>query len=233
MKRIGLICLALVFALGGLGVAYAAWTDDVTITQTVETGELCVGVRDVGTNDDPGDTDGVANSDGTGYDKDPGAYWIGSGWRLTFGDKDVASATSANGTAKCVKGGVQYFDSVTETISNAYPSYAPRIELEFANCGSIPVDVFWSTTASGDVELAPFVHIIWWQVYKNGAYVNSGYTNQGLLDFFAGGFQVDPCDVITLKLTKHILQEQGGVEAPQGKTVTLTHTVTAIQWNIQ
>jgi predicted ribosomally synthesized peptide with SipW-like signal peptide len=40
MKKIGLLCLALVLALGALGVGYAAWTDTITISGTVNTGTL-------------------------------------------------------------------------------------------------------------------------------------------------------------------------------------------------
>ena len=37
MKKIGLICLALVLALGVLGVGYAMWDKTLTITGTVST----------------------------------------------------------------------------------------------------------------------------------------------------------------------------------------------------
>jgi predicted ribosomally synthesized peptide with SipW-like signal peptide len=40
MKKIGLIALTLVIALGALGVGYAAWTDTVTITGNVNTGTV-------------------------------------------------------------------------------------------------------------------------------------------------------------------------------------------------
>ncbi len=40
MKKIIFIAVALIVALGGLGVGYAAWTDKVTITGNVETGTL-------------------------------------------------------------------------------------------------------------------------------------------------------------------------------------------------
>lgn len=40
MKKIGLICLALVLALGGLGVGFAMWSETLTITGTVDTGDL-------------------------------------------------------------------------------------------------------------------------------------------------------------------------------------------------
>ena len=40
MKKIGLLSLALVLALGALGVGYAAWTDTITIEGTVNTGSV-------------------------------------------------------------------------------------------------------------------------------------------------------------------------------------------------
>lgn len=43
MRKLGLISLALVLALGALGAAYAPWTDDVEIVQTVTTGDLAIG----------------------------------------------------------------------------------------------------------------------------------------------------------------------------------------------
>ena len=44
MKKIGLLSLALVLALGALGIGYAAWTDQVTIQGTVTTGTLSLDV---------------------------------------------------------------------------------------------------------------------------------------------------------------------------------------------
>ena len=44
-KKIGLLALALVLALGTLGVGYAAWTDTITIDGTVETGSLDINVE--------------------------------------------------------------------------------------------------------------------------------------------------------------------------------------------
>jgi len=45
MKRIGLLTLALVLALGSLGLAYAAWTDEITIQGTVDTGSVNLDVE--------------------------------------------------------------------------------------------------------------------------------------------------------------------------------------------
>ena len=46
MRKIGLISLALVLALGTLGVGYAAWTDTVTISGSVSTGTVDIVVED-------------------------------------------------------------------------------------------------------------------------------------------------------------------------------------------
>jgi hypothetical protein len=45
-KKIGLLALALVLALGALGVGYAAWTDTIFITGTVETGSVDLEIID-------------------------------------------------------------------------------------------------------------------------------------------------------------------------------------------
>ena len=47
MKKISLICLALVLALGSLGVGYAMWSDTVTISGTVNTGSVDIDITGV------------------------------------------------------------------------------------------------------------------------------------------------------------------------------------------
>jgi predicted ribosomally synthesized peptide with SipW-like signal peptide len=44
MKKVGLLILVLVFALGALGAGYAYWNQNLVISGTVDTGELSVGV---------------------------------------------------------------------------------------------------------------------------------------------------------------------------------------------
>lgn len=45
MRKIGLLCLALVLALGTLGVGYAAWSDTIYIEGTVNTGSVDINVE--------------------------------------------------------------------------------------------------------------------------------------------------------------------------------------------
>ncbi len=49
MRKLGLVTLALVLALGTVGVAYAGWTDALTIEGEVQTGSMEVRFRDTGT----------------------------------------------------------------------------------------------------------------------------------------------------------------------------------------
>jgi len=46
MKKIGFLIMALILALGTLGIGYAAWVDEVTITGSVDTGSLDLEVVD-------------------------------------------------------------------------------------------------------------------------------------------------------------------------------------------
>jgi hypothetical protein len=53
MKKLGLLMLALVIALGSLGVAYAAWAQDLTIENTVNTGYISASFADYSVGTDP------------------------------------------------------------------------------------------------------------------------------------------------------------------------------------
>lgn len=244
MKKIGLICLAVVLAVGVGGLAYATWSQELTITETVNTGEVEVGVRDVGTNDDDGDLDGVPNADPTGADKDPG--WDTTNNVAVVYDKDVAHTESVNGVYKFTKeiliGDVltptMFYHDVSDTIYSGYPCYAPLIVWEITNNGSIPVKLELSFAVHDPDGLDPFVNIADWKAFENNALVGSGsYYLYEMLEFLEG-YQLEPCDTLRLEMTKHIWQEfdidgDGNFEeCPMNATVTYTMTVNAVQWNL-
>ena len=65
MKKIVLICMALVIALGAVGVGYALWSDSLFIQGTIETGEVDVCIVSIASDDvglDPGYTKDVAST---------------------------------------------------------------------------------------------------------------------------------------------------------------------------
>lgn len=234
MKKIGLIALALVLALGALGAAYATWSQTLTITEEVNTGTFIVGVRDVGTNDGGpalGETyKGVVGilhpeSPPTDGKEDPGY------------SKNVAAARSVDGEEKCMHEGTQYFHDVTETIVNAYPSYSCTITLEFANCGTVPAIV--ESVIPGPVTdpdgLFPYVEITSWEIRDDGGSVWKSGSGLTALEAALQGYQLDPCDVMQVDITKHIIQEIGDdppVLCPQDATMTMTEDVKWVQWNV-
>ncbi len=119
MKKIGLICLALVLALGTLGIGYALWSDNLYIVGVANTGEADwefynpqnPGSPPVFTHDDP-----------------PGT--IDPGW-----DKDVAWKTwefvDSDGDGD--------YDVLLLTIHNAYPGYYNHGSFWVHNNGTIPI----------------------------------------------------------------------------------------------
>jgi predicted ribosomally synthesized peptide with SipW-like signal peptide len=222
MKKIGLLCLALVLALGTIGIGYATWSDNVTVEQTVKTGDFKVGVADMGTNDandwcDIGD-DGPCN--------DPGY------------DKHVATCTSQNVSAvEFSIGGTDYYSRVKETIDNGYPCYSCNITFEFANGGSIPAKLkSWTTTVTdGDPLLCGCVELASWQLTKPDGSIVSG-TSYCELETKLKELQLHENDKFQLIITKHILQDcpdgQGGTyECPQGANCTMEHEAKWVQWN--
>jgi hypothetical protein len=214
MKKIGLLCLALVLALGTLGIGYATWSANVTIEQTIETGSLIVGVRDVGTNDDEvGDTGA-----------DPGQPE----------GKNVASCNSTNvvGTEICLKGQTQYYTEVEEVIENAYPCYSCNITYEFANCGTIPAKLKdWNTTVDATSNMCDWVELTGWWLTDGDT--NPSGTTQASLMTALQAVQIHGCENITLTITKHIMQDHPTLgECPMNGYCKMTHEAKWVQFNM-
>jgi predicted ribosomally synthesized peptide with SipW-like signal peptide len=131
MKKISLICLALILALGSLGVGYAMWSDTVVINGSVETGSVILGVSKIWCGEPFGENGLMPFTD----DIPP---------QPTPGYKDVGWVTCGKtGAALCQVYYAGAWRTVTEggqfVIHNAYPCYAPSVWVDVANCGTIPV----------------------------------------------------------------------------------------------
>jgi hypothetical protein len=138
MRKIGLICLALILAMGSLGVGYAMWSDTITINGSVDTASLKLGISKA---------------------------WYGEPWG-EYLDKDVGDVFCYQaGAVLCT---VLYGQDVTDVteraefiISNAYPGYRPSIWIDVANCGTIPVHITnIVVTAEQVVEGGPNIPLI-------------------------------------------------------------------------
>ena len=143
MRKFGLLCLALVVALGTMGVGYALWFEDLYIEGTVYTGELDWAF-DCGTvtSGDPCDPptidkqcdDLFANIRTTG--KNVGCTEV------------LCVDTDKDGDA----------DTLQVTVSNAYPGYYVHIGYYVCNNGTIPLHFDRAIIGSGATEY-PFYAI--------------------------------------------------------------------------
>ena len=120
--KVGVLFLALVLALGGIGAAFAAWTDTLTIGGTVSTGDLEFEIL--------GPVGQTAEPDWNVF------FDLSDGDFVHMG-KDVADTT------------VAFPDShtMTITIDNAYPYYYDHVSFWIHGLGSIPLKIwkvnFW------------------------------------------------------------------------------------------
>jgi hypothetical protein len=134
MKKIGLLCLALVLALGALGIGYASWTDTIFIDGSVTTGEVCMEFTSCNMADEIPPTNPGGDADVIPALAD---YTCRNGfagpapefWRL---DKNVSWGTqliSEDGK------------TLTVTLHNTYPCNFNSLSFYVENCGTIPIRI--------------------------------------------------------------------------------------------
>jgi predicted ribosomally synthesized peptide with SipW-like signal peptide len=218
VKKFGLIGLALLLALGALGVTFAGWTDTVTVDGTVDTGQVCI--------------EWYTESNGdicpTGWIT--GDYYLGNldwnldltavtgnpeGWPTNFRryqtDKNVACTTVTGLGTK----------TLTVTVDNAYPLYYNDIEVEWQNCGTIPVKLVSIVVTPHNFTIADDA----WTP-NNGGEIWIEVSN-GI------GSQYEPGDISAHSL-KYVVQQiasqnAGVAGGPPSYTFDITFNV--IQWN--
>ena len=196
MKKIGIISLALVLALGALGAAYAPWTDDIEIVQVVQTGYLEVGV------------------------------W-GDAW-LTGDTKDVAEVIVTKGEPKFEKDTYpfDFFESITVTVNNLYPSVTVGEQFYIGVGGTVPVHMYATVvTDEGWDALYACMDFVWALDFPDQTELVEGEGLEALLRAIEG-YQIHDCQNLGINISKHLQQC-----APQGVTGSFTLTVTAYQYN--
>ncbi len=226
MKKIGLMILALVLALGGLGVGYASWTDQIVISGAITTGDVCIEiicpVGPSGESEDPAPpytVIGGANANSLDLNAlAPGPDFWTSSYRT---DKNVAWVTS-----NC-------YDltpprkAVTLTFNNVYPCYLSHLAFALLNCGTIPIKmdhVVFRDDAGA--ELAT--------IYQNG-YEVFDLSGNGIDDFeiYWGdnfGLQIEPGDGYSMDFYTHFMQDEG-IDFTVSQTYTLTVEIVVVQWD--
>lgn len=142
MKKIALLSLALILALGSLGVGYASWHDTVTVGGPVTTGTVCLGfvkwwdggpyIREESGDPDLNFTTWIA---GPGPSCPPEGMFFGI--HQTDPGKDVGYLGTVTPHFD-VLGNVESLDV---TIENAYPYFMTYLTVLVENCGTIPVQM--------------------------------------------------------------------------------------------
>jgi hypothetical protein len=242
MKKIGLLVLAVVFAVGALGVGYAMWDEEVFIDGEVNTGEVNAGFTmaftdDDGVEDDPA-IDSGDDGGGTLYDHNGAASSddpIETGPDPDRSDKDVGMSSAE-------------IDSVDPqaaslTIENGYPCYHTTAYFEITNTGTIPVKV------QGKMERANIPHLVSWDGGSTWAPMpaNTWYAapfctiklvdldGNGLADFAIHnmilaamdiGEQIDPGESVKWGVDMHIEQD-----FEELGSFTFEEKIQLVQWN--
>ena len=232
MKQIAFLCLALVMALGSLGVAYAAWTDTLTIDGTVDTGTVEIDI--VGYSEThvykvlPHDIAVVRTfldlNDVVLWHSIDGAEWVAgppetAGWLL------IASATVVSID--------QYADSADVDYYNLFPCVEVGVDLLVHYNGSIPgrinsIEFTGESTGSSELD----------ELLKAGTGYAWGEMHRAVGDPRAGdppirgdvvelGTQLHQCDLVLVDLFIHLSQ----VQCLQDETGTVTYTVEVVQWD--
>ncbi len=210
MKRIGLLTVALVLALGSLGFAYAAWTDTVYIEGTVETGEVKLGIAELTlTLED--DTKRVASIEG---------WFVG---------EPLASKPHPDPD----KPPFVFYEGAKFVIENAYPQILARVTYVVGNLGTIPLiisDISFVVTCEDGEELT----FEWMIPPPASPAVGKVYDNRGPVDGWV--MTVDFINSIGVQL-EYCGQEKSQFDLffrqplKQDHTYTIVATIEAIQWN--
>ena len=203
LGKVGVLFLALVLALGGIGAAFAAWTDTLTISGTVSTGSLCMGFlypeKDIEIKDQ-----------GPDWTCDTGTLF---NVRPVPEGKDVGNTTliSVEDTD-----GDGCKDTMTLLMNDVYPSYYNHIDFWLIAGGTIP-QIIHSVDFTFDGETKT--------LYQTGYLLWPDKFELYWGDNF--GVQRHPGDQTNMSFDYHFLQDL----LEQNHQYTLTIHINTVQWN--
>jgi hypothetical protein len=242
LKKVGLLALALVLALGSLGVAYAVWTDQVYVTGVVHTGTLDIDICGVSSTfvykvPGLGETDYGQDIQVDYFYEDTAPYHPPDGGML------VAQATTEDTSIwqdPLPPHEILDIDSATMTFEGVFPGIDFMTDLELEYLGSVPAKVSIAEIAPLDSESAEALDSlmtlgeesghtegIWLDAELStddgGTFVDITNLDEDLLR----GLQLEQNDL--LHVSMHVLLP----EDPQYEHLTLNFSVlfTIVQWN--
>ncbi len=207
MKKFGLLCLAIVLALGSLGVGYAAWTDTIYIEGTVNTGSVSLGFSKIMCSEPFGEVE----------------------------DKEVGSIScDLTGEVRCqidyAGNLVDAYEKAVFELVNAYPCYQTAVVVDVASCGTIPVIIndLTITMVQVDASGATLETLTWVGTTGQSGYFNNGAGETVLAIDVVNlvGSQLHQGEKNAVEFDMHVKQP-----AEQNAMYIITVTITGIQWN--
>jgi hypothetical protein len=136
MKKIGLLALAIVLALGALGVGYAAWTDTIFINGTVNTGSVDIDAEYFSGTDIYKDlTPGATYGDTVVY------FWLKNAQGVEVWHSGTVPAQFYKVASAEAHPDAAADDTVTVTFTDAYPSESLCADVIVHCVGTVPVKV--------------------------------------------------------------------------------------------
>lgn len=148
IKKIGVLALALVLALGTLGVGFAHWSGTLDISGTVHTGTFGAELTQ---------NNGVFSN--AIDDEMIGAEAINSSWPFGFPSWRDTSKTQDTGHATCVLSNLKadYSGTANDTmvinVTNAYPCYNVWVPVDVHCVGTIPIKVWYNITNANPADV--------------------------------------------------------------------------------
>lgn len=232
MKKIGLISLALIVALGALGAGYAMWTDTVTVEGPVTTGVVKLGFTGL-----YGETEPECDGDWEFTDFIPSPLAISCPPGYIFDDEGIHPVEECKDVGEVLferidddEDGV--YEKLKITITDAYPYYLAAISTHVINKGTIPIKfkpvvIVQDSFYENDTEYT-FVLIQWLEAIR-GIQVDPDLTNE--MSFYVGVPQ-HALNLDTGQFDGPLLPENAGRGLPgDPPALSFTITVQGVQWN--
>lgn len=236
MKKFASIGIALIIALGSLGVGYAMWSDTVTIDGTASTGSLNLSLELEGST--PCEEFYWVDTNGDGEIQ--GSELIDGEYPDEFGvPKDVGScsATLVDPETDCATG-KEGHETLNIVINNAYPGYIVYTTFLLHNIGSVPLDVVLYERTGTVTKPDGTVYDLYWGTGTAGMWRGvyedldeSGGISAGDPEVFnfriTNGLpvQIDPCNVEKREIDLHFKQP-----LQQESTYNISVVITGQQW---
>lgn len=212
--KFGVLALALVLALGGLGVGYASWTDTVVVEESVTTGTFCIQAEQ-GT---------LEVSDELGFKLPP---FTGNDHPDKTCDIGIENIGFVDPPKSVAWGEAVWIDEdeIEITLHDVYPCYYNHFDFWVENCGTIPGILDEVILYDGTTSQVLTVDGLYTMDLNNNEHAD--------FEIYWGnhlGDQLDPGKKWNISFGMHFIQDDVGPDM-QGQSYTFTITLHFVQWN--